>query len=215
MGAPLVLTAGEAAGIGPDLCLALAAQPPEVPLVVVACPQMLAQRAAMLGQPLQILPWDGGRAAPRRGALHLLAAPQAVAAVAGRPDARNVAGLLEGLERAVAGCLAGRFRALVTGPVHKAIINDAGIAFGGHTEWLAQRTGGQPLMMLAADDLRVALATTHLPLAAVPDAIRRADLRAMLELLHRELQGAIRHSRPAPGRDRAQPACRRGRPPGR
>ena len=187
--APLVLTAGESAGIGPDLCVALAQSPPDVPLVVVACPQMLAQRAAMLGQPLRILPWDGGPAAPLSGALHLLAAPQAQAAVAGRPDVRNVAGLLDGLQQALDGCLAGRFRALVTGPVHKAIINDAGIAFCGHTEWLAQRTGGAALMMLAADGLRVALATTHLPLAAVPDAIRRADIGAMLDLLHRELQG--------------------------
>jgi 4-hydroxythreonine-4-phosphate dehydrogenase len=116
---------------------------------------------------------------------------------AGRLDPANSSYVLATLERAVSGCLNGEFDALVTGPVHKGAINDAGIAFTGHTEFLAKRANApQVVMLLVAGDLRVALATTHLPLAEVPRALTRAHLRAVLTTLHSELQTKLHILKP-------------------
>ncbi len=186
----IVLTPGEPAGIGPDLCALIHAGPLTVAPVVIADPDLLRQRAARLGLSLQldIYSPDKAHETHRPGHLTVLPVPLARAARAGELDKANAAYVLATLDRAVQGCLRGEFDALVTGPVHKGIINEAGIPFTGHTEYLAERTGGHPVMMLAAPGLRVALATTHLPLSAVPAAITRASLETVLLTLDRDLR---------------------------
>lgn len=187
----LVLTAGEPAGIGPDLCVELAQSPPDLALVVAADPAVLLERARALALPLAVDPYDAAALppAPRPGRLTVLPVPLAVPVRPARLDPANAPHVLAMLARACDGCLAGEFDALVTGPVHKGVINDAGVAFSGHTEFFAERCGGvTPVMMLAAGELRVALATTHLPLRAVADAITAARLEHVLLTLDRELR---------------------------
>ncbi|MDH4125443.1 MAG: 4-hydroxythreonine-4-phosphate dehydrogenase PdxA [Gammaproteobacteria bacterium] len=173
---PIVVTAGEPAGIGPDLCLALARGPHAARLVVVADPEVLRSRAALLGIDF-----------PRK--LELLPVTCPEPHVCGVPSPANAGSLLAGLQLAVDGCLRGDFAALVTGPLQKSVINDAGIPFSGHTEFLAELTGTpRPVMLLVAGDLRVALATTHLPLRDVADALSQDILRDVLRILHADLQ---------------------------
>lgn len=186
----IVLTPGEPAGIGPDLCIMLAQRPCAAELVAVGDPALLRDRAAALGMPLRIEPFapaeDPAPAAP--GTLKVLPVALRAAARCGRLDPANAAYVLDTLRTAVEGCRTSTFAALVTGPVHKGVINDAGIPFTGHTEFLAELTGsGEPVMMLAAPGLRVALATTHLPLHAVSAAITPARLEHTLRVLHRDL----------------------------
>lgn len=187
----LAVTPGEPAGIGPDLCIQLAQQPsPDYRIVVISDPALLQARARQLGLPLQVLPHDPAALdADQPGTLRVLPVALATPAVAGQPDTRNAPAVLDTLRRAVSGCRSGEFAALVTGPVQKSSINDAGIAFSGHTEFLAEACG-VPLvvMMLATPSLRVALATTHLPLAAVPAAITPAVLEAVIRILHADLR---------------------------
>ncbi len=182
----LALTAGEPAGIGPDLCIALP-PPSDHDQVVIADPQVLATRAAQLGITMAAPLWPGRSAAePMR---YILPVPATAPVIPGQLDPRNSGYVIECLRRATRGCLASEFQAMVTGPVHKGVINDAGIAFTGHTEFLAAESGtSQVVMMLAAPDLRVALATTHLPLAEVPRAITRTHLTRVLEILHADLR---------------------------
>lgn len=185
----LVLTPGEPAGIGPDLCVQIAQDAFPAQLIAVADPALLQDRARLLGLPLALLPYDPAvaRQAHRPGTLQVLAQPLAQAAEPGRLDPRNAAYVLACLARACDGCLNGEFEALVTGPVHKGVINDAGIPFSGHTEFLAARCGAEPVMMLATPGLRVALATTHVPLSQVPEHITRAGLESVIRILHRDL----------------------------
>jgi 4-hydroxythreonine-4-phosphate dehydrogenase len=185
----LAITPGEPAGVGPDLVVRLAQEPQLAELVAVVDPALLSARAAALGLPLRLRSFDPALApqAPCPGALACLEVPLAAPASPGRLDPANSGYVLETLRRAVAACLAGDVAALVTGPVHKGVINDAGIGFSGHTEFLAALTGGEPVMLLACPGLRVALATTHLPLAAVPAALNRANLERVLRVLHRDL----------------------------
>jgi 4-hydroxythreonine-4-phosphate dehydrogenase len=181
---PLVVTAGEPAGIGPDLCVLLAQSPPAGPLVILADRDLLEARARQLGLPLALPDYDP--AAPQ--ALSLLSLPTAIPALPGRLEPANAAYVLASLGRAVQGCLDGEFAGLVTGPVHKGVINDAGIPFSGHTEFLAELTSTpRVVMMLTGGGMRVALATTHLPLRDVAAAITRASLRETLEILHAAL----------------------------
>lgn len=191
----IAVTPGEPAGIGPDLCVALAQTPPAARLVLIADPQLLAARARLLGLPFAATPWDAGRTAP---GVYVLPVALTRSALPGRLDAANARYVLATLERAVAGCLAGEFAALVTGPVHKGILNDAGFAFIGHTEFLAAQSGAtQVVMMLACPGLRVALATTHVPLAKVPGAITGASLTAVLRVLDGEMRAKFRIARPS------------------
>jgi len=181
---PLVITAGEPAGIGPDLCVLLAQAPVPAPLVILADRQLLEVRAHQLGLPLA-LP-DYVEHTPQ--ALSLLSLPTAVPAQAGRLAPANAHYVLACLERATHGCLRDEFSGLVTGPVHKGVINDAGIPFTGHTEYLAELTGTpRVVMMLAGGGMRVALATTHLPLKDVAAAITRDSLTETLQILHAAL----------------------------
>ena len=187
----VVITPGEPAGIGPDLCVALAQRDWPVELVICADADLLLNRAAMLGLPLELLPYQSASPATPQcaGTLTLLAinAPQQVQP--GHLDVANGAYVLETLTRACDGCLAGEFAALITGPVHKGVINDGGIAFTGHTEFFAERAGCERVvMMLATEELRVALATTHLPLKDVSAAITRDSLHEVISILHQDLQ---------------------------
>jgi 4-hydroxythreonine-4-phosphate dehydrogenase len=181
----LALTAGEPAGIGPDLCLALACEPRAQALVCVADRDLLRARAGQLGVAVELLDYQPG-AAPEvaAGRLSVLHLPLAVPVVAGRLDVRNARHVLALIDRAVDGCRAGEFAAMITAPVQKSVINDAGISFSGHTEYIAARTGAPlPVMMLAAGDLRVALVTTHLPLRAVSAALSIDGIVAVLKVL--------------------------------
>jgi 4-hydroxythreonine-4-phosphate dehydrogenase len=179
----LVLTSGEPAGVGPELCLAVAARDWPCALVVAGDPAMLRSRARDLGLTMELEPYEP-RAEPRAhraGRIRVLARPLANPSRPGQLDPANAPYVLELLDAAVDGCASGEFAAMVTAPVHKGVINDAGIAFSGHTEYLAARLGCErPVMLLVAGSLRVALVTTHLPLRAVPDAI---DTRLLLETL--------------------------------
>ena len=173
----LALTIGEPAGIGPDLVCRLAMQPRQTRVVAIGDAGLLADRAAMLGLPARFAAYDPAAPAPAAGVLEVCHVPLAVPAVAGRLDPANGPAMLAMLDRAIDGCLAGEFAAMVTAPLHKGVINEAGVAFTGHTEYLAERTG-TPLvvMMLAGAGMRVALVTTHLPLRAVADAIDRKSV---------------------------------------
>ena len=187
----LALTPGEPAGIGPDLCVLLAQQTRDEDMVAIADPGLLRARAAELRLPLEILPFAPGQPPAPAGPGQLRVLPVALRAPVrtGQLDPANAAYVLETLDAALAGCRDGHFAALVTGPVHKGVINDAGIPFSGHTEYLAEKTAaGQVVMMLAAPGLRVALATTHLPLRAVSDAITSQGLQQVLRVLDHDLR---------------------------
>ena len=187
----IVITPGEPAGIGPDLTLQLASFDWPVQLVVCADRQLLLDRAAQLGISVTLTDYQPERpaAAQKAGTLTLLPVDLPTAVTAGKLSASHSAYVVESLATACDGCLAGEFSALVTGPVHKGVINDAGIPFTGHTEFFADRAGcHKVVMMLATTELRVALATTHLPLKDVSAAITRENLHEVITILHRDLQ---------------------------
>jgi 4-hydroxythreonine-4-phosphate dehydrogenase len=195
----LALTPGEPAGIGPDLCVALARLPREIELVVIGDPALLEERAARLGHPFRYRRFDPAAppAATAAGELCILPVPLAVPARCGRLDERNARYVLATLDRAVEGCRHGSFAAMVTGPVHKGIINAAGIPFSGHTGYLARAAGtDDAVMLLVAGDLRVALATTHIPLAQVSECITPERLQRVIRVLHTGLREGFGIRRP-------------------
>jgi len=194
----LALTPGEPAGIGPDLTVMLAQRARRDEVVAIADRDLLTSRAATLGLPLAIRDFDASAAplADPAGTLCVAAEPLSRPATAGVLDTHNAPYVLRTLDRACDGCSEGRFHAMVTAPVHKGIINDAGIAFTGHTEYLAERTSSEPVMMLVADSLRVALATTHLPLADVSRALTQAALERVLTTLDADLRSKFGIARP-------------------
>ena len=188
--ARLAITAGEPAGIGPDLCLMLAQQPASCERVVIADPQLLEQRAAQLGLRVELQPFDPDAlpAAQAAGQLSVLPVSLAAECRPGELNRANAAYVLDTLRLAGAGALNGTFDAIVTAPVHKGIINDAGVPFSGHTEFFAEQTATeQVVMMLACPGLRVALATTHLPLRQVADAITGPLIERVMRILHNDL----------------------------
>lgn len=187
----IAITAGEPAGIGPDLCILQASQLRDAQLVVIADPILLRQRTKLLNRNVTIKPFDSSapRSPTKSGEVLVMPASLAVDCIAGQLDSRNSAYVLEMLGMAVKGCQDGLFDAMVTAPVHKGVINEAGIPFSGHTELLAELTNTpRVVMMLATDGLRVALATTHLPLAQVPAAITAPLLKEVITILHNDLQ---------------------------
>jgi len=195
----IALTPGEPAGIGPDLSLALARQPREVELVAVCDPALLEQRAAELGWSFdyRLLDTASPPLKTRAGELCILPVTLERPVTCGRPDPANARYVLNCLDAAVAGCQRGEFAALVTGPVHKAVINDAGIPFSGHTEYLADKTQTRDVvMLLATTGLRVALATTHVPLAAVSRVLTREKLERVIEVLDAGLRDCLGIPRP-------------------
>lgn len=194
----IVITPGEPAGIGPDLVVQLAQQAFPVELVVCADRQLLLERASLLQLPLSLREYDPQQPAVSQSAtsLTIYHTPLVAAVIPGELNVANSDYVLRTLALAADGCLSGDFAALVTAPVNKAIINEAGIAFSGHTEFLAERAGvNRVVMMLATPELRVALATTHLPLKDVPAAISRQSLTEVIRILQQDLQQkfAIKH----------------------
>jgi 4-hydroxythreonine-4-phosphate dehydrogenase len=170
----IAVTAGEPAGIGPDLCAMLAQHAVDADLTVIADRTLIEARAEQLGLPM--------------GKLHIEHVPLQAPAAPGKLDAANSPYVLQTLRRAVEGCLSGEFDAMVTAPVHKGVINDAGIAFTGHTEFLAELTRTpQVVMMLVGGGMRVALVTIHMALRQVPDAITQPGLESIIRILHRDL----------------------------
>ncbi|AFR05035.1 4-hydroxythreonine-4-phosphate dehydrogenase PdxA [Pectobacterium brasiliense] len=187
----VVITPGEPAGIGPDLVIALAQQAWPVELVICADPDLLLSRALQLSMPLTLRDYQPGQPAQpqQAGSLTILPIAAPATIIPGQLNVANSAYVVETLARACDGCLNGEFAALITGPVHKGIINDAGVPFSGHTEFFADRSRcDRVVMMLATEELRVALATTHLPLAAVSAAITRQSLHEVITILHHDLQ---------------------------
>ncbi len=187
----VVITPGEPAGIGPDLVIQLAQRDWPVELVVCADGALLSERATLLGLPLSLLPYSPDESAlpQRAGTLTLLSVPLRAPVTPGELNALNGHYVVDTLARACDGCLSGEFAALITGPVHKGIINDAGVPFTGHTEFFEERShAAKVVMMLATEELRVALATTHLPLKDVSDAITVELLDEVITILHHDLQ---------------------------
>ena len=185
----IALTPGEPSGIGPDLCVKLAQLKLPYQLVVVADPEMLNQRAEILGLPIKLNEFNPDLPSLEQVAGHLTVMPVKLAekVVCGQTSILNSSYVLKTIELAVTGCIEGLFSAIVNGPVQKSIINEAGFTFSGHTEFIAGITGGYPVMMLATEDLRVALATTHLPLKNVSSAITYSSLISVIKILHHDL----------------------------
>ncbi|NOY73289.1 MAG: 4-hydroxythreonine-4-phosphate dehydrogenase PdxA [Gammaproteobacteria bacterium] len=187
----IAITPGEPAGIGPDLCLAVAQEQFDAQLIFVADPVLLQQRCEQLGLELTCKIFDPALAAHTQqpGELTVLPVPLQTPTVAGQLAVDNASYVLKTLSVATKLCLHQTFSALVTGPAHKGIMNEGGIPFTGHTEYLAASTQTQcVVMLLAAKELRVALATTHLPLSQVPAHINTGDLEQIIQTLHQELQ---------------------------
>jgi len=196
----IAVTVGEPAGIGPDLCVRLAERTWPARLVLVGDIELLRERARRLGAAVRFGAYVR-LAPPTPGMLEVAHFPVAAAVVPGRLDPTNARTVLATLEAAIGGALSGQYGALVTAPVQKSTLNDAGIAFTGHTELLAARTGTPHVVMMLvggprAQALRVALATTHLPLAAVPAAITRESLAATLAVVAADLASKFRIARP-------------------
>ena len=189
----IAVTSGEPAGIGPELCLRLADFSGDAQPVILGDQDLLAARAQALGLAVRLTPFSPDFPVDR-GSLPVIHLPLAAPAAAGRLDARNGRYVLDLLDRALAGCRSGEFAAMATAPVHKGVINQAGVHFTGHTEYLAEKTDTPLVVMMLAGDtprgpLRVALATTHLPLKDVSAAITPDVLVRTLRILHADLRG--------------------------
>ncbi len=187
----IAITPGEPAGVGPDLVIALAQQNWPVELVVCADPALLLARAEQLNLPLQLREYQPRQPAmaQQAGSLTILPIRTAAEVIPGNLNVLNSHYVVETLAKACDGAISGEFAALVTGPVQKSTINDAGIPFIGHTEFFADRSlCSRVVMMLATEGLRVALATTHLPLLDVPGAITQASLHEVITILDNSLK---------------------------
>ena len=191
----VAVTAGEPGGIGPDLLLALAQRENPARCVVFADPDLLRQRAEKLGQAVQIVEYRP-EAAPPPNALEVHPILMQGQARPGVAEARFAPYVLESITEAGQACLDGTFDALVTGPVQKSALLAAGLPFRGHTEYLAEQARSEPVMLLVAGSLRVALATTHLPLAEVPEAVTQERLAGILEILVAGLQSRFGLAQP-------------------
>ncbi len=194
----IALTSGEPAGIGPDLCIALAQSDLPCELVAIANPGLLQERAKLLGLPLKVIEFNASApaTAQQAGQLTVLSVDLIEPVSAGQLNAANSRYVLKTITKATQGCMKGVFDAMVTAPVHKGVINDAGISFTGHTEFIADITGGNPVMMLATLGLRVALVTIHLALSEVPKAITHTRLRQVIRILDHELRTRFALSNP-------------------
>ncbi len=184
----LILTAGEPAGIGPNLCVQIAQLDLPCKLIVIADRKLLQDRARILRFPLKLLDYAPSIGIKHKsGSLQVLHVPLNVPSIPGKLDSANARYVLKTLERAVKGCVSGEFDGMVTAPIHKGIINEAGITFTGHTEYLSRLTNSQVVMMLVGCNMRVTLATTHLPLKDVATAITHEKLEQQLRIIHHDL----------------------------
>jgi 4-hydroxythreonine-4-phosphate dehydrogenase len=185
----IALTPGEPAGVGPELVIQLAQQPQLAELVVIADAELMRQRAAMIKLPIKLTAFDP--ALPQlsgNGQLSVIDTALAAPSIAGQLNKANAPYVIQTLVTATDGCVGNVFDAMVTAPVHKGVINDSGVTFSGHTEFLAERTHtAKVVMMLASDQMRVALATTHLPLRHVSDAITADLLTEVITILRQDL----------------------------
>jgi 4-hydroxythreonine-4-phosphate dehydrogenase len=198
--ATIAVTVGEPAGIGPDLCVRLAERRWPVRLVLIGDIELVRERARRLGAGIRFVPYAKSGVSAL-GAIEVAHFPLVVPAIPGRPDPANARAVLTTLDAALAGCIAGEFSSMVTAPVQKSVINAAGMPFTGHTEFLAERSGAKHVVMMLVGQgesasLRVALATTHLPLAAVPAAITRESLEATLRIVNADLARKFGIARP-------------------
>ncbi len=194
----IALTPGEPAGIGPDLCIQLAQQDLPCEIIAIASPQLLEDRAKQLGLPIRIKEFDAAAPATAQtaGCLTVLPVELAEPVQCGQLNPANSRYVLKTITKATKGCMDGLFDAMVTAPVHKGVINDAGLPFTGHTEYIAGITGGHPVMMLATPGLRVALVTTHLPLSEVSQAITHTRLRTVIRILDQDLRSRFNIENP-------------------
>ena len=187
----IAVTAGEPAGIGPDIIIGALQKDYRARITIVGNADVIRVRSDQLSTKLVVETIEPEQSSPthRPGYASIMDLQCAAAVVPGKLDQENVIQVLNSINIATDACLAGQFDAMVTAPVNKAIINEAGINFSGHTEWIAERVGvTQPVMMLANDSLRVCLATTHLPLANVPSAISREKLEHIISVIHTDLR---------------------------
>jgi 4-hydroxythreonine-4-phosphate dehydrogenase len=186
----LALTAGEPAGVGPELLIRLAATPLAATLVAITDRNLLQRAATRCGVAIELTDDDGSAPSHRPvGTLRVRHVALETEEVPGQPDPRNAGHVLTTLAIAADGCMAGSYAAVVTAPLQKSSINEAGVVFSGHTEFFAERAHADVVMMLASPELRVALTTTHLPLRAVADAITAPLLTRVLRIVHAELRG--------------------------
>jgi 4-hydroxythreonine-4-phosphate dehydrogenase len=193
----LAVTAGEPAGIGPELLIRLAATSLAANFVAITDRALLQRAAIRCGLPIELIDDDGATLYERRpGSLRLRHVPLAVEETPGLPDPRNAHHVLATLTEAADGCMTGRYDAIVTAPLQKSSINEAGIRFSGHTEFFAERARTDVVMMLASPELRVALVTTHLPLSAVSAAITRELLARTIRIVHAELVTKFKLAQP-------------------
>ena len=194
---PLYVTSGEPAGIGPDICLSLANRVDERPIVILADMQMLQQRAKQLNIDVELIAFQGEKQSSLAGQLFVEHVPLAKPVILGQLDSANAAYVLEQLRRSADYAMSGRSVGVATAPVQKSIINDAGILFSGHTEFYQEFAGvDRVVMMLATKTLRVALATTHLPLRDVPDAITKERLHQVIDILIHDLKTKFKIATP-------------------
>lgn len=194
---PLYVTSGEPAGIGPDICLSLANRIDERPIVILADLEMLGQRAQQLNLAIELLEYKGQESSSEEGQLYVEHVPLKQQVILGELNSHNAAYVLEQLRRSADYAMTGKSVGVATAPVQKSVINDAGIHFSGHTEYY-QEFAGVPrvVMMLATKTLRVALATTHLPLRAVADAITPERLHQLIDILIHDLQSKFKIEQP-------------------
>lgn len=196
----IALTPGEPAGIGPDILISVAQQRQSAALVAFADPNLLLDRARKLGLPLNLREWQASSPRVSLEPSCLWVAPYRLrsSCTAGKPDPDNIPYVLDTLHAAAEACMKKNCDALVTGPVNKGLFRQAGVNFSGHTEFLAEKTqSSQVVMMLSAPPLRIALATTHLPLREVPRAITTEHLRNVIMLVNRELSRLLKKPAPA------------------
>ncbi len=194
---PLYVTSGEPAGIGPDICLSLAGRVDERPVVVLADMQMLRQRAKQLGNPVELVAYQGQEQSSLSGQLFVEHIPLIEPVELGQLNPANAAYVIEQLRRSAEYAMSGRSVGVATAPVQKSVINDAGITFSGHTEYYQEFAGAdRVVMMLATKTLRVALVTTHLPLRDVPDAITKERLHQVIDILIHDLKAKFKIATP-------------------
>ncbi len=194
---PLYVTSGEPAGIGPDICLSLANRVDERPIVVLADLEMLGQRAQQLNLAIELIEYKGQESSSEEGQLYVEHVPLKQQVILGELNSHNAAYVLEQLRRSADYAMTGKSVGVATAPVQKSVINDAGIHFSGHTEYYQEFAGvARVVMMLATKTLRVALATTHLPLRAVADAITPERLHQVIDILIHDLKSKFKIEHP-------------------
>lgn len=198
-GQRIAITPGEPAGIGPDLLVTLAQQPRDDEWVAVCDPDLITDRARLLGLDLSLREYQAGKppTGDTGGSLCIAPHPLPHPVTPGVLNSNNASYVLKTLDTAVSGCLSGSFSSMVTGPVQKSVINDAGFNFTGHTEYIADITGGIPVMMLMANGFRVALMTTHLPLSQVAGSITKDLITTIIDIINDDLKRSFGIANPA------------------